>query len=376
MKQTVFIIGLGLIGGSLALGLKRNEAVSIIGYDADGHTLRTAKRIGVIDEIAVHIKDASELADVIIFATPVNETIRLIQEMPSWQLKGNVIVTDTGSTKKEIMKAAFILQEEGITFIGGHPMAGSHKSGVEASRAHLFENAYYMLTPFENEHKEEVKILSDLLQVTKAKIVQVNAEEHDHMTAVVSHFPHLIAASLVHQLAGENKQYPFTRQLAAGGFRDLTRIASANPIMWRDITVQNRNELSNQLQMWTEEMIRLQNLLLYADAEQIEAYFSTAKQVRDELPITTQGAMFTVFDLYVDVPDYPGVISEVIGYLAKDNISITNIRIIETREDIFGILVISFQTMDDRAKASRCIAKNTSFETYISLEEGNGNGEK
>lgn len=366
MKQTVFIIGLGLIGGSLALSLKRNKEISIIGYDADNSTLRTAKRIGVIDEMAIHIKDATEFADIIIFATPVNETIRLMNELPKWQLKQHVIVTDTGSTKSEIMKAAILLKEKGITFIGGHPMAGSHKSGVEAARAYLFENAYYMLTPFENENNEEVNVLKQLLQVTKAKIVQVNAKEHDHMTAVVSHFPHLVASSLVHQLAGENDRFPFTKQLAAGGFRDLTRIASANPIMWRDITVQNRTELSNQLQAWTEEMIRLQNLLLYADAEEIETYFATAKKVRDELPITAQGAMYSVFDLYIDVPDYPGVISEITGYLAKDNISITNLRIVETREDIFGILVISFQTIDDRLKAVECIGKNTTFETYIS----------
>ncbi|SES33661.1 prephenate dehydrogenase [Psychrobacillus sp. OK032] len=366
MKQTVFIIGLGLIGGSLALGLKRNNDVKIIGYDANTHALRTAKRIGVIDEMAVYMKDAAGFADIIIFATPVNETIRLMNELSHWQLKKHVIVTDTGSTKNEIMKAALTLKEQGITFIGGHPMAGSHKSGVEAARAHLFENAYYLLTPFPNENKEEVNILTNLLQVTKAKIVQVNAEEHDHMTAVVSHFPHLVAASLVHQLAGENERYPFTKQLAAGGFRDITRIASSNPIMWRDITVQNRLELSNQLQMWTEEMIRLQNLLLHADEKDIESYFQTAKKVRDELPITAQGAMFTVYDLYVDVPDYPGVISEVTGYLAKDRISITNLRIVETRVDVFGILVISFQTIEDRAKAVECIAKNTTFETYIS----------
>lgn len=366
MKQTVFIIGLGLIGGSLALGLKRNNDVKVIGYDANTHALRTARRIGVIDEMAVHIKEAAELADIIVFATPVNETIRLMNELSKWRLKEQVIVTDTGSTKNEIMKAALSLKGQGITFIGGHPMAGSHKSGVEAARAHLFENAYYLLTPFPNENKEEVNILKNLLQVTKAKIVQVKAEEHDHMTAVVSHFPHLVAASLVHQLAGENERYPFTKQLAAGGFRDLTRIASSNPIMWRDITVQNRQELSNQLQMWTEEMIKLQNLLLHADEKDIENYFQAAKQVRDELPITAQGAMFTVFDLYVDVPDYPGVISEITGYLAKDRISITNLRIVETRVDVFGILVISFQTIEDRAKAVTCIAKNTTFETYIS----------
>ena len=366
MQQTVFIIGLGLIGGSLALGLKRNKDVRIIGYDANGHTLRTAKRISVIDEMVTNIKDGTEFADVIVFATPVSETIRLMNELPKWHLKKQVIITDTGSTKKEIMKAAISLKEKGITFIGGHPMAGSHKSGVEAARPILFENAYYLLTPFEDESDEQIQVLKDLLHVTKAKLVQVGAEEHDHMTAVVSHFPHLVAASLVHQLSFENEQYPFTKQLAAGGFRDLTRIASANPIVWRDITLQNRKELSKQLQIWTNEMTKLQDLLAYADSSDIEDYFTIAKRIRDDLPINTQGAMYSVFDLYVDVPDYPGVISEVTGYLAKDHISITNLRIVETREDVFGILVISFQSTDDRAKAVECIAKNTTFETYIS----------
>lgn len=366
MQQTVFIIGLGLIGGSLALGLKRNKDVKIIGYDASEHTLRTAKRISVIDEIATNIEDSTAFADVIVFATPVSETIRLLHELPNWQLKSQVIITDTGSTKKEIMNAAISLKEKGITFIGGHPMAGSHKSGVEAARPILFENAYYLLTPFEDESEERIQILIDLLQVTKAKLVKVGAAEHDHMTAVVSHFPHLVAASLVHQLSFENEQYPFTRQLAAGGFRDLTRIASANPIVWRDITLQNRQELTSQLQAWTNEMMKLQDLLSYADSNEIENYFNTAKRIRDELPINTQGAMFSVFDLYVDVPDYPGVISEITGYLAKDNISIINLRIVETREDIFGILVISFQSTADRAKAVDCIANNTTFETYIS----------
>lgn len=366
MQQTVFIIGLGLIGGSLALGLKRNKDVRIIGYDADGHTLQTAKRISVIDEMVMNIVDGTEIADVIIFATPVSVTIRLMNELPKWRLKEQVIITDTGSTKKEIMKAAISLKEQGITFIGGHPMAGSHKSGVEAARSILFENAYYLLTPFADESNERIQVLSNLLQITKAKLVQVDAEEHDHMTAVVSHFPHLVAASLVHQLSLENEQYPFTKQLAAGGFRDLTRIASANPIVWRDITLQNRKELRDQLQIWTNEMTKLQDLLSYADSSDIEDYFTTAKRVRDELPINAQGAMFSVFDLYVDVPDYPGVISEITGYLAKDSISITNLRIVETREDVFGILVISFQSMGDRAKAVECIANNTVFETYIS----------
>ncbi len=210
------------------------------------------------------------------------------------------------------MDKAIELKNKGITFIGGHPMAGSHKSGVTAARQYLFENAYYMLTPFEDEDGNKIIKLEQLLKFTLAKIVKVDAKEHDHMTAVVSHFPHIVAASLVHQLNSEKEKYPMTSLLAAGGFRDITRIASSNPSIWKDITLQNRKELLDQLDVWQEEMNRVKSILLNNDDQLIENYFAVAKNVRDELPITT-GAFYTTYDLYVDIPDYPGVISEVTG---------------------------------------------------------------
>ena len=146
-------------------------------------------------------------------------------------------MTDTGSTKGPIMDAARQLLERGITFIGGHPMAGSHKSGVTAAKEHLFENAYYILTPDSQTDSAKVEQLRILLGPTKGKIVVLDSEEHDRMTAIVSHFPHLVASSLVGRLSAQQEEQPFVKKLAAGGFRDLTRIASADPIMWRDITI-------------------------------------------------------------------------------------------------------------------------------------------
>lgn len=145
----------------------------------------------------------------------------------------------------------------------------------------------------------------------------------------------------------------------------MTRIASSNPILWRDITLQNRDELVAQLEGWQTEMDRVKELLLNGSSADIESYFAIAKELRDELPISA-GAMFTSFDLYVDVPDYPGVISEVTGLLADEAISITNLRIVESREDVFGILVISLQSESDRERAAACIQKRANFETYIS----------
>lgn len=365
MTRNVLVIGLGLIGGSIALALQKAPETKIYGYDALPQTRELAKTLKVVHEIVENPKEVADKMDFIIFGTPVSATLNWMEQLKDWVLKKDVIVSDTGSTKALIMKKAKELKEMGISFIGGHPMAGSHKSGVTAAKPYLFENAYYMLTPFEDESTKNIEKLDNLLKYTLGKLVKVDATEHDHMTAVVSHFPHIVAASLVHQLQLENAQLPMTRSLAAGGFRDITRIASSNPILWRDITLQNRDELMDQLDQWMAEMNRVKSLLEDGSADMIEQYFAVAKEVRDALP-TSSGALFVPYDLYVDIPDYPGVISEVTGYLAEDNISITNIRIVETREDVFGILVISFSSADDRERAAKCIARRANFETYIS----------
>lgn len=365
MTRNVFVIGLGLIGGSVAMALQKAPNTKVFGYDAHEKTRNLAHTLQVVHEVIESPAEFAKKADIIIFGTPVNVTLDFMEQLKSWDLKRNVIITDTGSTKAKIMEKALELRQLGITFIGGHPMAGSHKSGISAAKPYLLENAYYMLTPLEGEEIEKLAALDDLLKFTLGKMVVVDAKVHDHMTAVVSHFPHIIAASLVHQLNSENQTFPMTSSLAAGGFRDITRIASSNPALWRDITLQNSQELVGQLDNWLTEMHRVRNLLAAGDAKAIEDYFSEARDVRDSLPIAN-GALYMPYDLYVDIPDYPGIISEVTGLLAEDNISITNIRIVETRVDVFGILVISFQTNEDRERAAQCIAHKAKFDTYIS----------
>ena len=146
MTSNVLIVGLGLIGGSVALDIQKNPEVKVIGFDTDSHTVRKAKKLGVIHDMAFNLQESAKMADFIIFATPVNATVQLMNEAQNWLLKKNVILTDTGSTKKIIMEKAKSLKARGITFIGGRQMEGSHKSGVEEEKEHLFENAYYMIT--------------------------------------------------------------------------------------------------------------------------------------------------------------------------------------------------------------------------------------
>jgi prephenate dehydrogenase len=362
LKGRVFVIGLGLIGGSLALCIKKeHKEASVIGYDINQEQARLAKMLGVIDERANNISDGALGANLIIIATPVNTTEGILQLLSELPLISDVIITDTGSTKRRVVSKSVYLRQKGMTFIGGHPMAGSHKSGVSAAKEILFENAFYLLTPEKDIPTIKVDLLKEWLSGTNAKFISLSPENHDYLTGIVSHFPHIIAASIVHQTKKLAENDSLIPRLAAGGFRDITRIASSSPEMWKDILLHNRQILIELLEQWRSEMNGIQKLLYSEDSEAILDYFKQAKEFRDDLPSGEKGAIPAFYDLFVDVPDYPGVISEVTGYLAKENISITNIRILETREEIYGVLVISFQTDPDRKRAERCIRSYTNY---------------
>lgn len=207
--------------------------------------------------------------------------------------------------------------------------------------------------------------LQNWLKGTKAKFVEMTAEQHDRLAGAISHFPHLIAASLVNQVASMEEQEPIVTDMAAGGFRDITRIASSNPIMWRDILLHNKEVLLSLLTAWETEMKEVKHLIERSDEEKIHHYFIRAKSFRDELPTKKKGAIPSFYDLYVDVPDHPGVISDITGILAKEGISITNIRILETREDIMGVMRLSFRSDQDRDRGLDCLTEHL-YEAYIS----------
>lgn len=367
MQKNILVIGLGLIGGSIALAIKKQHPNSLIyGYDLNTESMMLAKTLRVIDEAVIEIENVIHTCDYVIIAVPVKQTEEILYQISTNKLKDHVIITDVGSTKQQIVTLADMLfANRGIAFIGGHPMAGSHKSGVVAAKSHLFENAFYIFTPSNiSANKDNLESLRDLLKGTKANFVTMTAQEHDYIAGVISHFPHIIAASLVHQADKYEKENEFVKPLAAGGFRDITRIASSNPSMWRDILLHNRNTILQLFQNWFEEMEKIRSFVESGNGEKIFEYFLNAKTFRDDLPERTKGAIPSFYDLFVDVPDYPGVISEITGILANEKISITNIRIIETREEIYGVLRISFQSENDRELAKNCIESNTTYETF------------
>jgi prephenate dehydrogenase len=365
LKGTVLVAGLGLIGGSLCISIKKEHPeAEILGFDKDKNEMSLAREFGIIDQEAISFEESAAAADLIILAVPVIQIIKLIEKMQTLDLKKNVLITDAGSVKSPIMEASQHLSARGFSFIGGHPMAGSHKSGIKAAKDLLFENAYYILTPAEKTSERRMEELREWLKGTRAKFLELNAQEHDELTGAVSHFPHLIASSLVHTAKNAQTNFPYISRLAAGGFKDTTRIASADPQMWSDITLQNRNVLIKLLKQWQENTDELLEMIEKQDYKKTFRFFSEAKEFRDGLPVKSKGAIPAFYDLYIDVPDKPGVIAEITTVLGNHRISITNIRVLEMREDSVGRLVISFQNNKDLEKGKTVLRQETQFEVF------------
>jgi prephenate dehydrogenase len=367
MNQVVAIIGTGLIGGSLALNIKKyfGKNVLVKAYDVQENQLKLALSLGIIDQPTNSYEEAIDGADVIFLCTPVETLGQLLEPvMLSPRLKAGAIISDVGSTKVKIVERATRLsaQSKG-KFIGGHPMAGSHKSGVEAANDLLFENAYYVLTPSQGCAPDDVEKLKEVLKATRAKIVEMTAEEHDKVVAAISHFPHVIASALVRHLHHYQQDSDWYTLLAAGGFKDITRIASSNPKVWCDIVLSNTDFIIQQMKDWQHQMDEVLHLIESRDREKIEHFFRQAKEIRDGLPETRRGAIPSFYDLYVDIPDHPGIIGQVTTLLGIHQISITNLSILETREDIMGVLRLTFRHEHDLMKAEK-VLKDANFPVY------------
>ena len=354
-KTTITVVGVGLIGGSIALSLRRDPQNRIVGYDVNRETLDKALSLGVIHVGTTDLQSAVREADVIFLASPVEHIYEILDLLPALDLKPGVIVTDAGSTKSGIVRHAAKAMPQHVTFIGGHPMAGSHKSGVEAASERLFENAYYVLTPAPGTSQGKVDKLTELLQYTRAKVIRLDPDVHDQVVGAVSHFPHIIAAALVNLVAGYDEENAWHARLAAGGFRDITRIASSNPRMWRDILLNNREHLLKIGRDWTNALQDILALVEKGDAVGIERFFQSAREFRDGLPERKTGALPPLYDLYIDIPDHPGEIGRITTLLGAKRINIINLQIRETREDIYGSLRITFQSQQEMEKGEELL---------------------
>lgn len=280
MKKLV-IFGVGLIGGSVALALKKHAgAPLIVGIGRSAESLGKAKNLGVIDALETNIHAACSDADMILIAAPVAQTSAILQSIKP-HLETKTIITDAGSTKSDVLAAAReALGEQFNQFVGGHPIAGAEKSGVNAAQADLFLGKNVVLTPALETNQDAVSRVMRLWRDCGAKVSEMPAETHDSIFAAVSHLPHLLAFALVNEIANR----PNAAQLfsfAASGFRDFTRIAGSHPEMWRDIALANKTALLGEISAYEQQLSILKQLLVNEDGKGLEALFQTASTARN-----------------------------------------------------------------------------------------------
>jgi prephenate dehydrogenase len=278
--KKIAIFGVGLIGGSFALALKKaGAAEQIVGVGRHLTTLQRARELGIIDQIATGVADAVADADLILIAAPVAQTGAILASIAP-HLQAGTIVTDAGSTKSDVALAARTALGDKIgQFVPGHPIAGREQNGPEAALAELYVGKKVVLAPLPENSAADVARVAAAWQQCGALIHQLSAQQHDAVFAAVSHLPHVLAYALVDDIA--NKPHAASLfQYAASGFRDFTRIAGSSPEMWRDISLANQSALLGELDAYMTQLGRLRGLLAAGDGPALEAIYSNAQQAR------------------------------------------------------------------------------------------------
>ena len=280
MIDKICIIGVGLIGGSFAAGLKKaNQVKTIVGFGRDEENLAKAKALKVVDEYTLDISKALKDADLVLIATPVN-SFKVILEMIKPYITEHMIISDVGSTKGSIIQIAKqVFGHMPQNFIPAHPIAGKEKSGVEAADADLFNHKRVIITPEKNANTQSVCAVSDLWQSMGATIEIMNETKHDDLLAMTSHLPHMLAFSLMDYLISSNPQ---ACEYAAGGFKDFSRIASSDAVMWRDICINNPDQIIKHIKGYQKSLDKIANLIKTQQPEALEQVFIEAKSARDD----------------------------------------------------------------------------------------------
>jgi prephenate dehydrogenase len=281
MIKRLAVIGVGLIGGSLARALREANAVeSIVGCGRGRGNLEKAVELGVIDSYTHEISEAVADADMIFLAIPLGAMKNAFQEMQG-NLSANAVITDGGSSKGSVVAdARAVFGKLPQKLVPGHPIAGTEKNGVEASFAGLYQNRRIILTPDEKTDPDALSRVRSMWETCGAQVSEMSVEHHDEVLAATSHLPHMLAFGLVDSLARMKENDEIFRY-AAGGFRDFTRIASSNPVMWRDICIANGEALSNMLALFADELNDLAETISRGDGDHLLEVFSRAKAARD-----------------------------------------------------------------------------------------------
>lgn len=330
--RRVAIVGAGLIGGSLGLAIKaRPNAPAVIGYNRRRETSALAKRLGAIDAAEDTVHEAVAEADLVFVATPVGAILDTF-ELIAPHLAEGAIVTDVGSTKAEIVREGERILPPSVHFIGGHPMAGSEREGVANASATLFVNAYYLLTPTPQTDTTAFGRLHSLLSELGATVLAIEPEAHDRAVATISHVPHLLSTALVNLAGGDAERGDTVLRIAAGGFKDMTRVAAGNAQMWADICLTNSEAVLGVMNRLRDELDRLSGAIEAGDREALTGALEEAKGLRSRLPALWQRAAVPMCELHVPVIDRPGVISEITLTIGELDVNIEDIELAHASE--------------------------------------------
>ncbi len=339
--EKIGFIGLGLIGGSIAKTIHRlRPDITLIAYDIDKDSLALAVKEQVIAAACENLTEDFEGCQYIFLCAPVQKNTDFLEKLSAFAGTG-CIITDVGSVKTAIH------QEISHTplapyFIGGHPMAGSEKSGYSHATPYLLENVYYIITPSAETDTEAVQRFQGFIQSLGAIPIVLNYKEHDFVTAAVSHLPHILASSLVNLVKYLDNKEEIMKQIAAGGFKDITRIASSSPVMWQQICLANREQILKLMDAFLTSLAQTRQAIAAFGETDLFDFFQSAKDYRDSLPLAGSGPLPKIYDVYCDMVDEAGGIATLATILATNQISIKNIGIIHNREFQEGVLHIEF----------------------------------
>ena len=341
--KTIGFIGLGLIGGSVARTIRKfHPDYHLLAFDTDREALAEAVSSNIIDGICDIEDERFRSCDYIFLCAPVEFNVEYMEKMKD-SLGENCILTDVGSVKSIIHEK---VTELGLDsrFIGGHPMAGSERSGFSNSSDHLLENAYYIITPGGEVPLDRISDFTELISSLGAIPLVITAEEHDFITAGVSHLPHIVASALVNLVKLLDNDAEYMKMIAAGGFRDITRIASSSPIMWEQICLENQKNISTVLDEFIRMLIQIRCSIDNKESDNIFDMFASSKDYRDSIDILDNSLIPRSYVLFIDVADEAGAIATIATILATEKVNIKNIGIIHTREFEDGVLKIEFYT--------------------------------
>ncbi|HEX7167261.1 MAG TPA: prephenate dehydrogenase [Acidimicrobiales bacterium] len=337
------IVGTGLIGGSIGLALRR-LGWHVTGRDHDRARAERAVELGALDTIG---SDAD--ADVVFVATPVSAVAAEARQLVK---AGRTVVTDVGSVKAPIVAAV-----DHPRFVGGHPMAGSEQEGVDGADADLFAGAVWVLTPSETTDPSAYARLQDVVTSMGASVVAIPPERHDALVAVVSHVPHLTAAALMTIASARSEEHATLLRLAAGGFRDMTRIAAGHPGIWPDICAENRDAIVTALDELLGTLTSLRSTVADADRGELLRLLEAARTARINLPARAVASADEMVELRIPVPDRPGVLAEVTTLAGELGVNIADIEIAHSAEGDRGVLLLLVDVKEADLLRGACYAR-------------------